>query len=242
MIYECLIETVTKTEEKKLQDIGKEDDERTMELIRCISDIIHPSTQLEIDFPSRHIDKKMPLLDIKVWTEEVNGRNLIMYEHYTEVATKAVINAKSAIPTESKRTILTQELLRIMINCSENLQIETREKHMNNVFKRLQYSGFDKEFRYDVVNAANNAYKKIKQKVEKGERKLHRPKDWKRTERKLEGRTKKNNWYKKGDSETVIFVPYTESSKLKKMYQNEIKKSNCKIKVVEGKSGSREGN
>ena len=136
-----------------------------------------------------------------------------MYEHYTkEVATKAVINAKSALPTESKRTILTQELLRIMTNCSENLQIETREKHMNNFLKRLQYSGFDKEFRYDVVNAANNAYKKINQKVEEGVRKLHRPK------------------------ETVIFVPYTESSKLKKMYQNEIKKSNCKIKVVE-KSG-----
>ena len=140
-----------------------------MELIRCIGDSIHPSIQLEIDCPSRHIDKKMPILDIKVWTEEVNGRNLIMYEHYTkEVATKAVINAKSALPTESKRTILTQELLRIMTNCSENLQIETREKHMNNFFKRLQYSGFNKEFRYDVVNAANNAYKKIKQKVEKG--------------------------------------------------------------------------
>ena len=123
-----------------------------------------------------------------------------------------------------------------MRNCSENLQIETREKHMNNFLKRLQYSGFDKESRYDVINAANNAYKKIKQKVEKGERKLHRPKDWKRTERKLVSRAKKNNWYKKGDSETMIFVPYTESSKLKKMYQNEIKKSNCKIKVVE-KSG-----
>ena len=61
----------------------------------------------------------------------------------------------------------------------------------NVALKRLQYSGFDKEFRYDVVNAANNAYKKIKQKVEKGERKLHRPKDWKRTERKLERRTQK---------------------------------------------------
>ena len=208
-----------------------------MELIRCIGDSIHPSIQLEIDFPSRHIDKKMQILDIKVWTKEVNGRNLIMYEHYTkEVATKAVIKAKSALPTKSKRTILMQELLRIMTNCSENLQIETREKHMNNFLKRLQYSGFYKEFRYDIVNAANNTYKKIKQKVKKGERKLHRPKDWKRTERKLERRTKKNNWYKKGDSETVIFVPYTELSKLKKMYQNEIKKSNCKIEVVE-KSG-----
>ena len=36
---------------------------------------------------------------------------------------------------------------------------------MNNFLKRLQYSWFDKEFRYDVVNAAINAYKKIKQKV-----------------------------------------------------------------------------
>ena len=48
----------------------------------------------------------MPIVEIKVWTEEVNEENLIMYEHYTqEVGTKAVINAKSALPIESKRTI-----------------------------------------------------------------------------------------------------------------------------------------
>ena len=76
----------------------------------------------------------------------------------------------------------------------------------------------------DVVNAANNAYKKIKQKVEKGEKKLHRPKNWKRTERKLERRTKKNNWYQKGNSGTVIFVPYTEFVKIEENVSKRDKK------------------
>ena len=72
-----------------------------------------------------------------------------------------------------------------MTNCSENLQIETREKHTNNFFKRLQYSGFDKEFRYDVVNAANNAYKKKKQRLRKVRESYTGPRI---------GREQKGNW------------------------------------------------
>ena len=40
-------------------------DERTMELIRQVGDDIHPSIKLEIDYPSKHPDKKLPILDLK---------------------------------------------------------------------------------------------------------------------------------------------------------------------------------
>ena len=39
--------------------------------------------------------------------------------------------------------------------------------------------------------------------------------------------------YKRGGADTVIFVPATPNSKLKKKYNEEIEKSKLKVKVVE---------
>ena len=51
------------------EDEGTSDDERTMMLIKQIGNDIHPSTQLEVDYPSKHHDGKLPILDLKVWIE-----------------------------------------------------------------------------------------------------------------------------------------------------------------------------
>ena len=90
--------------------------------------MIHPSMQLEKDCPSLHENQKLPILDIKVRVEKKTGRENIKdedkdsnreyekYQHqirimheyyYKEVATKAVVDARSAIPWESRRTIIT---------------------------------------------------------------------------------------------------------------------------------------
>ena len=53
---------------------------------------------------SKHVDAKVPMLDVKMWIEEVDGRRLLMYEHYEkEMTTKMVIHANSARPTKMKR-------------------------------------------------------------------------------------------------------------------------------------------
>ena len=44
---------------------------------------------------------------------------------------------------------------------------------------------------------------------------------------------KKNDWYKRGGNEAVIFVPATPNSQLQRKYQKEIKRQGFKIKVVE---------
>ena len=76
-----------------------------MVLIRQVGDDIHPSIKLEVDYPSKHPDKKLPILDLKVWVEqrekEIQGSNhmvqIIVYEFYTkEIAPKALINTRSA--------------------------------------------------------------------------------------------------------------------------------------------------
>jgi len=44
----------------------------------------------------------------------VKGVRKILFEHYVKkMATKAVIHVKSALPIQTKRTVLTQEMLRI---------------------------------------------------------------------------------------------------------------------------------
>ena len=112
------------------EDEGISDDERTMTLIKQIGNDIHPSIQLEVDYPSKHQDGKLPILDLKVWietkekkTEERSEKaSVIMYEfHSKSVASKAVINARSALNWNTKRTVLTQEVLRVLLNCSRLL-------------------------------------------------------------------------------------------------------------------------
>ena len=205
-----------------------------MKLVKAIGDSIHPSIKLEIDYPSQNEDRKLKILDLKVWLEDIGERRVIMYEHYTkEVRTKAVINAQSAMPNNMKRTILSQEILRIITHCCRDLPESTRNGHINEALRRIQYSGYDKTFRYDVVNSALKAYETLLEKERQGERPLHRPKDWNRIERRQEREDRKTNWYKKGNEESVIFVPYTQNSELKKRYVEQIQKSGIRIKVVE---------
>ena len=42
-------------------------DKRTMLLFMAVGNSIHPSIQLEDDYPSQHGDGKLPVLDLKMW-------------------------------------------------------------------------------------------------------------------------------------------------------------------------------
>ena len=75
-----------------------------MKVLQSIANSVHQSVRMTIDYPSKHQDGKVPMLDVKKWIQEVNGRWLTVYEHYEkEMATKAVIHATSAIPKATKR-------------------------------------------------------------------------------------------------------------------------------------------
>ena len=169
---------------------------------------------------------------------KVGDGKKVAYEHYEkEIATKAVIHAKSAITTQVKRTVLTQEVLRILLHCNEYVTWEVVCEHINAFMKKMQYSGYTHKFRFDVVNSAINGMKVIREKEELGIRPINRPKEWKRDEREKEKEVRKREWYRKGGFDSVLFVPSTPEGKLKSMYQQEINKSGIRIKVVE-KTGS----
>ena len=92
-------------------------------------------------------------MNLKVWTESnEENRTTVIYEHYRkEVSTKSTVHYRSAMGMKQKRSILTQELLTIMINCSPLLNETKRKEHINEYMKRLQFLGYNEEFRYDVL-------------------------------------------------------------------------------------------
>ena len=76
---------------------------KSVQEIKRIGDSIHESIILETDCPENHEDRKMPILDLKVWLEVRNERKFIMHEYYMkQVSSKAVIDARSTLPWKQK--------------------------------------------------------------------------------------------------------------------------------------------
>ena len=229
------VEPGTKYENGNVIRTGEDDsldaDERCFEILKSVGDSIHESIQLEVDYPSKHNDGKIPILDVKVY---IDGGSKVMYEFYAkDVSSKHMINAKSALPWSMKRTVLTQEVLRVLLNCSPELDWQVKVEHIECMVKRMQFSGYTHRFRFEVVNSAINAYHKIEEDVRKGERPLHRHREWKKTERDQAKEMKNKDWYRKGGYDSVIFIPGTPNAVLRTILQEEIDRSTFKIRVVE---------
>ena len=137
------------------------------------------------------------------------------------------------MPNSTKRVVLTQEALRIMLRCSPLLPWGTTVEHLNVFMRRMQYSGYTSQYRAQIANSALKAYETIKEKDKKGDEPMYRTKKWRRSDRQEQKRWKKASWYKKEGYDTVVFIPPTPKSKLKKSFEEEIKKTEFRIKVVE---------
>ena len=69
------------------------------------------------------------------------------------MSTKAVLDSRLAMAWSTKRTVLTQEALRIMLNCSRELPWERTAAHLTHFSARMQYSGYEHSFRTEVIKS-----------------------------------------------------------------------------------------
>ena len=67
---------------------------------------------------------------------------------------------------------------------------------------------------------------------------MHRERTWNRTERRKQKKERKNNWYRTGKVESVLFIPATPNAELKRRMQDKLKSKDARIKVIE-KSGTK---
>ena len=101
----------------------------------------------------------MSTLHLKIWVKRVDGLWRIVHEHYTKpMSTKAVLDSRSAMAWGTRRTVLTQEALRIMLNCIRKLPWERTAAHLTHFSERMQYSGYEHSFRTEVIKSALHAF------------------------------------------------------------------------------------
>ena len=228
------IETVVKA----VQCESGENDKATMEKLQILANSIHPSIKVTIAYPSESPNRRMPVLDLEQWMDEIeiNGqrKQQIIFSHYMKpVSNRKVIGRHSALSMKFKYNILVSDLVRIMRNISPNVEPKERVTHVQYFINRMQASGYNGDERMKVYNIAKNKFEKMKKEDEEGTTPLYRSKQWNRNSRDAAKSDKKKNWFKQGGYETVFFIDATPNSVLAKDCQKIFKELNLNIRVVE---------
>ena len=122
---------------------------------------------MEASVPSDFQNKKLPLLNTQVWIE-VNSNNgpQIRYEHYEKpMTTQLVVQRNSAMTKSMLMTILTQEYIRISLNCHPDLPPKDKAKHLTKLMQKMKNSDWNEESRKNVIKSGENGIRAIKEKV-----------------------------------------------------------------------------
>lgn len=211
------------------------DEKKTMEKVQEIANTIDSCIKTTMDYCDNHEDKKLPVLDVKVWIGyTTNGELKVIHEHYLkDVSTRMLIHAKSAHSITVKENVLVNEVCRILRNSSIYLTWDVIVKHVNYFVQRMQYSEYPIEMRYKVIKKAITIYDEKERKWKEEDIRFKRSKDVYKERRKRKAQKKKNWYSKEGRYEAVMFVEATEGSVLKKRVQIAAKKNKVKVKVQE---------
>ena len=239
-LYSLYVDDIVVVAKTVQSNLGELKDRETLRKIQAIANGIHESIKVTIDFPSKHANNRMPVLDTEQWIEPVKCGNemrcQILHSHMKPIASKHVINKNSALSQETKINILVADLVRIMRNVSPLCSNTERTEHVQHFINRLQFSGYPQKDRITIFQKANQKYNKIVDNDISGKCPMYRGKFWNRQVRDEEKSKKRNTWFAKGGFETVLFVDATPRSELAKECRGILKEAELKIKVVE-KSG-----
>ena len=211
------------------------DEKSVMEFVQRKANLIDRNIQVTYDYSKCYEDGKLPMLDIKVWIGMNNeGDYKILHSHYIkEVTSRMLIHARSAHDPKMKFNVCVNEAIRIIKNCSVHLEWEECKAHLEYFAKRLQFSGYDHKYRYEVIETALKKYEKLKLE-QNTDCKFFTNILKKRSERKKEGKQKKHSWYSRnGKYQSVMFIPATPDSELKKRIKNTANKYKILIKIIE---------
>ena len=225
--------------QKIVQDglgMNNEDAEaRTVRILKEIANTIQPGIIMEEDSPRNHANRKVPILDMEVWS---NDDGYILYQHFEKpMASRQVLNAKSAQSESCKRNVHVQELVRRMLNCSTKLNWqEYVAPFLTDYMARLLMAGYNEHFRRRTLEHALGTYDKLRYEDEAGTRPLNRPDDWNMEERRKQKKKRRHNWATKGGHVAPIFVPPSPNGELARSLReiaNHESEAGVKFKIIE---------
>merc|ERR1712082_587501 len=178
--------------------------------------IPYPEIQWTYDCPSLHRDGKVPILDLKVWSE---GKKILYQFYKKEVASPFVVLARSALPERTKRDTLFMEGMRRLVNCSVDLPWEDKAKFLSDFSNAMRISGNGIKYRSQVIKGAINMYNDL---INERGGQIHRTYREIKTKKAAQKGAGKDNWFITKEVSNVLSVPITAGSKLKKAMVQEI--------------------
>ena len=205
-------------------------DERTA---KVIANSICETVQMEIDFPSHYEDGWMPLLDLQI---RENSDNSIDYKWFGKrVSNPLLIMKNSALSEKVKRDSLVQQAMTRLRNTRRTLTWRISADILTEFSLRMKWAGYNFIYRGEVIRAAVVGHDRLLEKVDGGERPLHRPREWNATERRKNKLLGKAAWYRPAD--VVLFVPATPGSELTSILTPVVKEEGARlgleVKLVE---------
>ena len=143
--------------EKAVDDADVPKDIGTMRIVQAIANDIEPMIQMTFDVPSLHNDKKVPMLDTKVWIDEEENK---IYHQYFEKPTKSkmVISKESAMPLHKKIDILSNEVFKRLHNTSHDIEWEKKVPMLEKFMAELKISGYSENDRAEILNSGIRTY------------------------------------------------------------------------------------
>ena len=212
-------------------------DIRTAKEVAKMGSSISNMITLTWDCPANNGNKKMALLNTEVWVEEKK----VMYEHYRKpVANPLLMMEMSAMPAKVKRTTLVQEVVTIRRNIRPGLPWEVTVKHLNNFCSRMKASGYNQQYRFQVLKSGMEGYDKMLETERRGGRPVNRLRSWGEDERQKKKELQSKTWYRAGGFDVPLFVPHTPHGELaRRMKEKEVLNNqgrNIRFKIIE-KSG-----
>ena len=128
------------------------DDKRTFEELRNIANTIYQCARFTTDTPSSHEEEMCPILDLQV---AIGVDGLICCKFFSKpCANKIFIPDKSADSKQIKMTVLVEEGLRRLRNCSRGMEWSERRMVMEEWARKLRRSVYSETIRHQVVKEA----------------------------------------------------------------------------------------
>ena len=227
-------------------DRGKPKDQVAATLVKTVANSITEMLSFEEDVSSKHPDKRLPTLDLKLWTTTTEAQPMkIRHTFYKKpMASKTTLKENTAYPKAQTRAVMVQEVLRRLRNCSPESSWEERGEHLTEFARSLKASGHSEEFRKEVFRKAIRKFKRELQKHQSGKRDMYRPREQRVKEREESGgKSTNDSWFKDmkttgGEKVTSVFkVPFT-GGKLEREVQETLKRwdkpEGIRMKVQEG--------
>jgi hypothetical protein len=201
--YNSVTKKIEVNPDKMITDRNREKDEVTFEVIQNIVNSVDKDIQMTGDVPSQNLDKMVPVLDMGMYMAD----NRVVYTFYSKpMATRYLIPERSAHPNRIKRSTLIQEGVRRLLNVSPDLPDTIRTEVMSRFDVKMRFSGYNKRFRWNVLNSAYSIYEsKLKEQTD-GVRPLYRRREYQRSVREKKKVGEKEIWYR-GDRESPNLAP-----------------------------------